>query len=644
MAGIAYRPEIDGLRAFAVLPVILFHMSESFIPGGYLGVDVFFVISGFLITSIIYKELDQDTFSFRNFWARRIRRILPAMIVVTASTLAISYFFVFRPDQQDIERQGLAALLSVANIYFWQTAGDYWGTAAEHSPFLHTWSLSVEEQFYLFFPLGIYAIFRVRSKAVAGSILTAVIASLALFLWGSQAHPTSTFYLLPTRVWELGTGCLLAVLLNSKTRPAQNTGTLATAGLCLIMLSYVFISEPSGAITIPVIGTALILAFGQQGVCQKILSTRWLVHIGKISYSLYLWHWPLLVFSEIGELQWEGNSDKVLIALLTYALAFATYKFIETPMRKWQGGVPAILASGGIVAVLAVTMSFAPRFYDTRGFNTSLWMSAKYDLTPTVSEGKPGKQNRTHGIELASREHSADQFLRGGIVKLHGGDKPKIVVLGDSHAVMWAETLNTVAAQQETSVAFYAMSGRDPFCQIPPTAKARNANNLVGEINREVDETMIAFLSEWKPTAVIISCFWNRIEEGDTDAFLKWLRQRNIRVFLVEDPPNLDMLRGRNALQFAAWHGVKYTGDRHYWRIKQNSPNKLAHRLAAKYDHVSLIPTYNNYANGDKTLLIDDRDCVYVDSDHLTNFGASLSTADFTKTIISITSQNAKAD
>ena len=195
MAGIGYRPEIDGLRAVAVILVILFHMGSNWISGGYIGVDVFFVISGFLITSIIKKELEQGTFSFRDFWARRVRRILPAMIFVTACTLVVSYIFAFRPDQQRIGGQALVALMSVANIYFWRSTGDYWGSAAEESPFLHTWSLSVEEQFYLFFPIAMWLIFRFRTRWLQGCIATAVIGSLAMFLLGLQAYPTATFYL-----------------------------------------------------------------------------------------------------------------------------------------------------------------------------------------------------------------------------------------------------------------------------------------------------------------------------------------------------------------------------------------------------------------------------------------------------------------
>ncbi|MEM8671745.1 MAG: acyltransferase [Planctomycetota bacterium] len=211
MAGIEYRPEIDGLRAFAVIPVILFHFGADWIPGGFVGVDVFFVISGFLITSILKRDLENGTFSIRDFWARRIRRILPAMIFVTACTLAVSHAFVFRPEQLKIGEQALASVLSLANVYFWRHTGDYWGTEAEQSPFLHAWSLSVEEQFYLFFPCILWLIYRYRPRWLQGFVLAGIVGSLALFLWGVEAHPTATFYLLPTRIWELGAGSLLGL-------------------------------------------------------------------------------------------------------------------------------------------------------------------------------------------------------------------------------------------------------------------------------------------------------------------------------------------------------------------------------------------------------------------------------------------------
>ena len=367
MAGIGYRPEIDGLRAFAVIPVILFHMGLSWVPGGYIGVDVFFVISGFLITSIIKKELDQGTFSFRDFWARRVRRILPAMIFVTAATLGVTYAFVFRPDQQEIGKQALAALFSVANIFFWQSTGDYWGTAAEESPFLHTWSLSVEEQFYLFFPIAMWLMFRFRSRWLQGCIATISIGSLALFLYGVQHYPSATFYLLPTRVWELGTGCLLAVSLGNQSQKNSNFGVFASAGLGMIVLAYLFFHTLNAGLGLAVFGTALIIAFGQTGLCNVVLSKRSFVHVGKLSYSLYLWHWPVLVLAEPLGLDWPGFSGKLILAFTTYLLALGTYHLVEKTTRRRHGVVPTTLASGVAVISVAAWMGFIPRTYTPSG-------------------------------------------------------------------------------------------------------------------------------------------------------------------------------------------------------------------------------------------------------------------------------------
>lgn len=179
-----YRPELDGLRAFAVVPVILFHMGFSWLSGGYIGVDVFFVISGFLIASILIREIGTDDFSMREFWSRRVRRILPAMLVVIAATLAVTYLFVFKGDHGPIGRQAMSALISITNIYFWKNAGDYWGEAEESSPFLHTSSLSVEEQFYLFFALAIWLIVGFRPAWLKGLMLLAILFQLEpLSVW-----------------------------------------------------------------------------------------------------------------------------------------------------------------------------------------------------------------------------------------------------------------------------------------------------------------------------------------------------------------------------------------------------------------------------------------------------------------------------
>ena len=620
MSNLRYRPEIDGLRAVAVIPVILFHMGLSWMPGGFIGVDVFFVISGFLITSIIKKELDQGSFSFRDFWARRVRRILPAMIFVSAVTLAVTYFFVFRPDQQAIGKQGLAALLSVANIYFWQSSEDYWGKEAEESPFLHAWSLSVEEQFYMFFPVAMWLIFRFRSHWLQGCILTATLGSLALFLWGLPGHPAATFYLLPTRVWELGTGCLLAVSLSHQSPRSSHFGIIAFAGLGVVIASYLFVDKLSAWLGLSVVGAALIIAFGQTGICNKLLSRRSLVHIGKISYSLYLWHWPVLVLARTTGLLSHGPWGNVLLLVTTYILALGTYQLIEKPTRRRKGIIPVILLCGILTAIGASWMGYSMRFYDTSQFDEARYVT--YDCHPYTSRVVGGTRLATTIIE--KRGFSPDAYLRSGI---RVGDKsasPEIVVLGDSHGSMWSDAIARVAKETDIPAAFFCMNGVTPFFDIPPTGQ-NAAYKLTAREKLQFDQARINCLKKWNPRLVIISTFWASRNNRETTELLEFLGKQGLRVLLIEDPPVLDF-SDLNVMQLLAEQGVKPSnGKKHFWPhviSLDEQGRQLVRELAAKYDHVEFLPTYDLYVSDLGALVLDGKSVIYLDEDHLLQAGS----------------------
>ena len=507
MSGIGYRPEIDGLRAVAVIPVILFHMGFSWIPGGFIGVDVFFVISGFLITSIIKKELEAGTFSLRDFWARRVRRILPAMIFVTACTLAGIYFFVFRPEQQVFGMQALAALLSVANIYFWQNTGDYWGNAAEESPFLHAWFLSVEEQFYLFFPIAMYLIFQFRPQWLQACIATATFGSLALFLWGTQADPTATFYLLPTRIWELGAGCLLAVSLNNQPSTNSNFGIFATVGLAIVFLSYLFFDTLSAGLGLAVVGTALIISFGTTGVCNKLLSLPPMIHIGKLSYSLYLWHWPVIVFAEPAGIDWAGPTDRVALVVAIYLLAFVTYQLIEKPTRRKNGIVPPVLISGVLVAGVAAGIAFLfPSYWDTTAYSEPRYIT--FDCNPNQEglEFPPRPYQRLDFPRFATTilenpEYRPDAFNGEGIRIGDRSQPAEIVVVGDSHGCMWSDAIATVAKEDDLNTAFYCWRGTNPFAK-------DSLSSEFGKQEVQFHNAKLSHIDKWKPKLVIVGKSW----------------------------------------------------------------------------------------------------------------------------------------
>lgn len=623
MSGIEYRPEIDGLRAVAVIPVLLFHLGFSWLPGGYIGVDVFFVISGFLITSIIKRELDQGSFTFRDFWARRVKRILPAMIFVSAVTLTVTYLCVHLPDQQVIGSQALAALMSVANVYFWLRTGDYWGTASEESPFLHAWSLAVEEQFYLFFPLAMWVIFRYRAKWLQGSILAAAFASLILFLWGLEVQPIATFYLLPARVWELATGCLLAVVLSDQSAKPRKYEILATAGLGMIVTTYVFIAKPSGSLGLAVLGTALIIAFGRHGFCNRLLSLRPVVHIGKLSYSLYLWHWPLFVLAEPLGLSWPGSTDKIVLVVLTYLLALTTYFLVEKSTRRREGLVPVILASGGVVVAGALWMAWTPRYYDTAAFEQPTWNHYIFNLDPR--ETAATVQNTVgRGVNIPPGSHALTAYKEQGIIEGPAGSTPKMVVLGDSHGLMWSETLRKIAREEGVTTAFFSMGGISPFLSIPPLT-SQSSERLTAEEKLEFDRARLRCISDWKPKVVVISCYWDTIESGETTELLKFLETYSGKVLLLEDPPVLNMGDNQNAMQVAYFKGLlPVAGQKQYLDSVDGDGQAVLNSLPKRHHNVSVVRVRDLYQSESGALLMDGKRIVYIDNDHLTEFGASL--------------------
>jgi peptidoglycan/LPS O-acetylase OafA/YrhL len=355
-----YRPDIDGLRAVAVSGVVLYHLqSVDLLPGGFLGVDVFFVISGFLITSLILPLIQGSDFSFKDFYLRRARRLLPAFVVVALATVAVSWFILTPSRMLDFTHSLVFALFGVSNMYF-MFQDPYWADSASTLPFLHTWSLGVEEQFYLVFPallivatkfLGKYS--RIALFSVLGFL------SLLLAYWVFGLNPTYAFYLFPTRAWELLVGVLLALVLDHwKISVPKAVATLsASLGLLLIAASYFylgqFITGPGLLTTIPVVGAALIIFGGlTSNPVSTALGIRPLAGLGLISYSLYLWHYPILALGGVTvPLRLWGEVGAVALAV---GLAILTYFVIETPFRRSKRKRPFLaLSSLGLISLLA---------------------------------------------------------------------------------------------------------------------------------------------------------------------------------------------------------------------------------------------------------------------------------------------------
>lgn len=341
-----YRPEIDGLRAMAVLPVIFFHAGITFFSGGFVGVDVFFVISGYLITTIILGDVSAGKFTLVNFYERRIRRILPALTVVILVCLPFAYYWMLPLQLKEFSQSLIAVSLFFSNILFWLQTG-YFDTASELKPLLHTWSLAVEEQYYLFFPLLIVLLSRIGKRAMAVTFVLLGLASLMLTQIRVGADPNSTFYLIFTRLWEILIGSLAAMyLFNKPARSSEATALSLVIGQLLSLLGFLLILYatasfsqltpfPSFYTLVPTFGAALIILFAfEKTLVGKLLGNKLLVGIGLISYSAYLWHQPIFAFARLMSVSEPSNLVMFLLGVVSLGFAYLTWKYVETPFRE----------------------------------------------------------------------------------------------------------------------------------------------------------------------------------------------------------------------------------------------------------------------------------------------------------------------
>ena len=407
----SYRPEIDGLRAIAVLSVILFHAHAPLLPGGFLGVDIFFVISGFLITGVIAEDLRQRRFSLAYFWERRVRRIAPALLATIALTTPFALWLMLPDDLENYGQSVVATLLFSNNILLWLTSG-YFALEASFKPLMHTWSLGVEEQYYLLVPLLALALSRAADAGIARlrlAMLIITLASFALCLWAAKAEPIANFLMLPTRAWQLGLGALAAlyrsrlIALSGRARPA-----LVGAGLAMILMPMWLFSEadplPGLPTLVPVLGAALLLALAEGGgLVGRLLSLAPMRAVGLISYSAYLVHQPVLALARIASLKAPPPMLMLALVLPILGLAALSWRFVEQPFRAsvQRGGWPRLhvyrllsMAAAPLL-VLGLAMHFTSgwpnRFpelaMDEAGFGAK--QNIAYNLRPRALEGQP---------------------------------------------------------------------------------------------------------------------------------------------------------------------------------------------------------------------------------------------------------------
>jgi peptidoglycan/LPS O-acetylase OafA/YrhL len=369
-----YRADIDGLRAIAVLAVVAYHAFPYRLPGGFAGVDVFFVISGFLITRLLLRELTDGTFSLAGFFARRIRRLFPALALVLTACLGAGWLILLASEFSRLGNHTLAASAFVANFAFSSESG-YFGVAAEREPLLHLWSLGVEEQYYVVWPVLLMLVWRRRS-ALPWVIAVLALGSFIGNLYETNRTSTAAFFLPHGRFWELLVGGMAALALRRRDRARSLTPAVqrvahegaSAAGLCLIVSSFVLLNNarafPGWWVLLPVTGTTLVALAPQSWINRKVLAHPGLVAIGLISYPLYLWHWPLLSFQSItarGIPHWSAIALKIAAVLVAFVLAALTYRFVEQPLRRplhpSRRVIGALCGSMGMLGLLGLAIA-----------------------------------------------------------------------------------------------------------------------------------------------------------------------------------------------------------------------------------------------------------------------------------------------
>jgi peptidoglycan/LPS O-acetylase OafA/YrhL len=504
--GIEYKPEIDGLRAIAVLAVIIFHAKLGFLPGGFVGVDIFFVISGYLITSIILHEEKQGNFSILNFYERRVRRIFPALFSVVFACL-MAGFFLFTP--RDFGLLGWASFASMAffsNLYFAKLDG-YFAPSSESQPLLHTWSLGVEEQFYLIAPFIILLIYRRFHQQRALIIALLFLASLAASLYSTQTLSRRTFYMPHIRAFELLIGVALAMELIPKFRRKWMIESEAYLGLLMITASFFIITAqspfPGSIALLPTIGTGMLIhsLSGSNGLVAQFLSARPMVGIGKISYSLYLWHWPLLAFAEYEFGHSLTSMQRIGFLLVAVALSLLTYLYVEQPARHNRGWFTqnTVFAMGtSVIAFCAATWFVIQR---TDGLPQRLSQDAQL-IAKAV---KFPKRAEECSVGVRQRRGVQPDVCSLGSSEI---SLPRFILFGDSHAEALSPALNKLVLAQR-------MKGLNIVHHGCPALVGYEQYSTIFKPCIEVAAAFKKYLNDPQITDVILASRWAYYAEGD---------------------------------------------------------------------------------------------------------------------------------
>lgn len=644
-----YRSDIDGLRAVAVLAVVLYHAGIPGFGGGFVGVDVFFVISGFLITRIIAGHLDSGDFSIVSFYERRVRRILPAFFVMLLACSLVVPFVFLPEDRQTFSASAAASVLFVSNMLFAKTQA-YFTDVPHYNPLLHTWSLSVEEQFYIVFPIVLILCVKFLKSWLRPVVALLAIVSFALGVWTTAVFPKIAFYVAPTRAWELLLGSLIALGAFPLLRRGAGRELSCLLGLVLVVGSIALLSSggdfPGINALFPTIGAALIIHGGEGGrsVVGRLLSLRWLVLIGLVSYSLYLWHWPLFVLADYVVIRPLTGIETAGLIAASFLAAFASWRLVEQPFRRPPPGLrrTGLFAAAGGVAAAFLLVSLAqslPPFVD-RGRDMA--------GGPAGSLANPDRDACIGGVGSGQARTARDVDARE-LCRLGESDKapPSFVLWGDSHAEAIRAGVDAAARTHGVSGYFAGSLGCPPTLGIRPYYNRREYGDCVG-----MNEAVLRLAHDPQITTVILHARWAFFFHGSRTAgelgpdvqlaaagiggtnkdilsaglaaTVARLAELGKKVVIVAGVPEI----GAHVPSFMA--RVKYfrrnlsiSVTHKDYNLRNKEFNDLLEQISAKYS-VKIVYPDDLFCVPDLCKVVQDDKLLYLDDDHLSPAGARL--------------------
>lgn len=523
------RDDIQGLRAIAVLSVLIFHAFPTILPGGFVGVDIFFVISGYLITGIVYRAAIDGKLSYLDFYRRRIRRIFPALFAMLFPTVIVGALILSPTEYESLAKSAISSIFFVSNIYFWKNI-DYFATDAQFTPLLHTWSLGIEEQFYIFLPIIIAILVRFAQRYVALFIALGFMASLVLSEVLIDRSAIASYYLLPTRAFELLVGSFLAVTRLPLPSSETARGALGLGGLLLMAGSFVGISEaarfPGFNALMPTLGTALVLHAGSRGAANYVshlIANRLFVFFGNISYSLYLWHWPILAYMRIiygNQLPFPAASMAVLSATF---LSVLSYRFVEKPIMKYptsrapflRAGVLSMiigsLALASIILLNGIPNRFSPE--------SQRLFAAANDFSPERARcHNNGREVMSYSENCIFGDPDSDRL---------------VVVWGDSHATELAWALGE-ESDEGWAIMQITASNCSPILGYSPPNRPNCATH-----NQDM---LSALVADRRVVAVVMASATTDLRLiGGMEAAVKALRQAGKEVILLTQLPTFSV-------------------------------------------------------------------------------------------------------